>query len=95
MIDRHRLHNRQVRHDRTPVLEDLVVGEQLTGRVNHWNPARGYGFVDVDGRRCRGIFCHITKVVTRTDLEVGDRVTFVVGTDRDGRLAAHDVRLIS
>lgn len=56
-----------------------------------WDDDRGYGFIEADGSRDR-VFVHIKsigEIAIRPRL--GDRVSFVLGTGRDGRPAAEDV----
>lgn len=60
-----------------------------TGRVKWFNDSKGYGFIknDSDGR---DIFVHYTSIIgnsSKKSLEVGDRVTFSVGTSRKGDAA--------
>lgn len=63
-----------------------------TGQLAAWNDERGFGFVEEDdGGR---LFLHVSsirRIATRP--RIGDRVSFVTGTGRDGRPAAMDVMI--
>lgn len=63
-----------------------------TGVVKAWNPDRGFGFVQRDG--APDLFLHI-KAFPRgaSDPLVGDRVTFEVEVQPDGRARAAQARL--
>jgi uncharacterized membrane protein YsdA (DUF1294 family)/cold shock CspA family protein len=63
-----------------------------TGVVKAWNPERGFGFVQRDA--APDLFLHI-KAFPRgaADPEVGDRVTFEVEVQPDGRTRAAQARL--
>jgi uncharacterized membrane protein YsdA (DUF1294 family)/cold shock CspA family protein len=56
------------------------------GHITEWSRARGFGFVESDGRR---IFLHHRDFAGKHKApEVGDRIRFVLGTDRQGRPCA-------
>jgi uncharacterized membrane protein YsdA (DUF1294 family)/cold shock CspA family protein len=58
----------------------------LTGKILEWNGARGFGYLEHEGRR---IFLHIRDFTERPRTpEPGDPVTFVLGSDRQGRPCA-------
>jgi cold shock CspA family protein len=58
----------------------------LSGKIIEWNGTRGFGYVESEGRR---IFLHFRDFAERSKVpEVGDRVTFVLGADRQGRPCA-------
>jgi uncharacterized membrane protein YsdA (DUF1294 family)/cold shock CspA family protein len=57
-----------------------------TGYITEWNRERSSGYIESDGRR---IFLHIHDFADRRRLpEVGDRVSFVLGADQEGRACA-------
>jgi CspA family cold shock protein len=61
------------------------------GKVRHWNPDRGYGFIECDDGT-GDVFVHIRDVRANVDaLEIGQRVKFEVGNDRTGRPRATNV----
>lgn len=65
--------------------------EQLTGQIIEWNEAKGYGFVD-DGRL--RVFAHIRDFIERPHRPgPGDKVTYMLGTDRHGRVCAQSIYL--
>jgi uncharacterized membrane protein YsdA (DUF1294 family)/cold shock CspA family protein len=58
------------------------------GELIEWNDARGFGFIRPDDGSPR-LFVHISqigRIATRP--RVGDRVSFSIGSGRDGRVAA-------
>jgi len=58
----------------------------LSGRITEWNRERGFGYLDNDGQR---IFLHIREFKERhKQPEVGDAITFVMGSDQQGRPCA-------
>jgi uncharacterized membrane protein YsdA (DUF1294 family)/cold shock CspA family protein len=64
----------------------------LTGRIVEWNGARGFGYLSYGGRR---IFLHIRDFTERPRTpEPGDPVTFVLGTDKQGRSCAQQATLL-
>ena len=57
-----------------------------TGQINDWNPDRGFGFLESDGRR---VFLHAKDFAEHYKApEVGDRVNFKMGVDKQGRPCA-------
>lgn len=59
-----------------------------TGQIVNWQKHRGYGFVESNGRR---IFLHIRDFAAyHKDPEVGDQITFELGTDAHGRPCAQN-----
>ena len=57
-----------------------------TGRITDWNHDRGFGFLESDGQR---IFLHAKDFAEHYKLpEVGDRITFKMGVDKQGRPCA-------
>ncbi|MDI1248421.1 MAG: DUF1294 domain-containing protein [Lacunisphaera sp.] len=58
----------------------------LTGRILEWSGARGFGYLEHEGRR---VFLHIRDFTERPRTpEPGDPVSFVLGADRQGRPCA-------
>lgn len=59
---------------------------ELTGRIVEWNEARGYGFLEANGKRA---FLHINEFAERHKRPaVGDSIQFELGTDAKGRSCA-------
>ncbi len=57
-----------------------------TGQITDWNPDRGFGFLESDGRR---VFLHAKDFAEHYKVpEVGDRVRFKMGVDQQGRPCA-------
>lgn len=71
--------------------QPLSVGAQLVGTVCNWTP-RNFGFIKVAA--AENVFVHSTGLLESHELRVGDRVRFVVGEDRQGRLCATCVSLL-
>lgn len=66
--------------------------ERLKGTLVDWNDDRGYGFIEpaAGGRR---VFCHIRAFSIRVKRPIsGDRVTYLIATDKQGRPQATSVR---
>jgi cold shock CspA family protein len=55
---------------------------QHTGIIVFWNPAKGYGFVQAEGR---DIFVHISE--TYRDLQLNERISFVPYSRTNGTAA--------
>lgn len=71
---------------------DAVETATLTGTVRSYNGEKGYGFIrreDHEGER--DIFVHVTGIIGRQPLTVGQRVTYRIGADRERRPCAVDV----
>lgn len=65
--------------------------QNITGRITEWNEAKGYGFVD-DGKQ--RVFAHIRDFTERPHSpQPGDKVTYTLGTDRQGRTCALSIHL--
>jgi CspA family cold shock protein len=67
----------------------------MRGSVKNWFSERGFGFLKPDDGSA-DVFCHIKSVKSVTQqLHPGDVVEYDVRpNERDGRLAAVDVRVI-
>lgn len=71
---------------------------RLRGFVRKWDEARGFGFIEPDGkeRGAKDIFCHFTALEKngpgRRNLAEGDRVEFSVEQTEKGPQAV-EVRL--
>ena len=68
-------------------------GEQ-TGSVVTYFEAKGFGFLRPDDGG-RDIFFHVSRLAEglATDLRPGARVTYELGMDRTGKMAASSIRL--
>ncbi len=65
-----------------------------TGRVNNLAQEQGYGFITPDGGG-ENIFFHIRDVIDSDELPpAGQEVSFVIGTGKENRPAAKNVRLL-
>ena len=61
------------------------------GIITEWNEAKGYGFID-DGKH--RVFAHIRDFTERPhNPKPGDKVTYSLGTDRQGRTCAQRINL--
>jgi CspA family cold shock protein len=70
-------------------------GRRHTGTVKWFNSDKGYGFVDVDGRD--GDVFLGRGAIERGDIpepEPGDRLSFVIGVDRQNRPRAEQLARI-
>lgn len=67
-------------------------GNLVRGRLVEWHDAKGYGWIEARGKR---MFAHI-KEFERGQLRpvAGDEVTFMSGTDEQGRPRATQIRLL-
>lgn len=64
---------------------------RTTGRVTHWNPDKGYGFITPDDGGAR-VFAHISAFQSRIPPpRLNDEVSYLLGADRDGRPRADRV----
>jgi uncharacterized membrane protein YsdA (DUF1294 family)/cold shock CspA family protein len=67
-------------------------GVGLKGRLAQWDDAKGYGWVEAEGRR---VFAHIKEFERGQRRPVaGDEVTFTAGADAQGRPRATAIRLV-
>lgn len=70
---------------------ETPVDTTRTGVITEWNEAKGYGFVD-DGKQ--RVFAHIRDFTERPhNPHPGDKVTYTLGTDRQGRTCAQSIML--
>jgi cold shock protein len=67
-----------------------------TGTLKMWKADRGFGFIKDDSGG-PDMFLHISALqsagIDPDDIRKGDRLTFDVESDRDGRTKASNVRL--
>lgn len=71
--------------------ESPPAGARVEGVVVEWNDARGFGWVEVEGKRS---FAHIRDFGKRPRRpKVGDEVSFVLGKDPKGRDCATHLRI--
>jgi len=65
------------------------------GTVKWFNPAKGFGFIAPEGEG-KDIFIHISALERGgiTGLAEGQKIEYEVGTGRDGRTAAENIRLV-
>ncbi len=66
--------------------------DRLQGVVYTWKSVGAYGFIAVP-KVPSGVFVHYLDVEGRRELNPGDRVTFQLWQDKDGRQKAIAVRL--
>jgi len=58
----------------------------LSGQIIEWNSDRGFGYVESEGHR---IFLHVRDFAKKHKMpETGDRITFEMGQDKQGRPCA-------
>ena len=67
-----------------------------TGRVKFFNPDRGFGFITPDGGES-DVFVHISavEVAGMDTLVAGQLLAYDIGTARDGRSKAINLRLLN
>jgi len=67
-----------------------------TGRVKFFNPDRGFGFISPDGGES-DVFVHISAVEAAgmDTLVAGQLLAYDIGTARDGRSKAINLRLLN
>jgi cold shock CspA family protein len=66
------------------------------GCVTYWNPERGFGFVKPDDGIGDSRFVHFSQIrkTGLSELSRGQRVSYALGPDRNGRAMAVNVELI-
>ena len=64
---------------------------EQAGVLQSWNDDKGFGFIQPDNGSAR-VFVHISAVRGERRPELGDKVLFVPGKDRDGRPRAEHMR---
>jgi|tagenome__1003787_1003787.scaffolds.fasta_scaffold17975042_1 CspA family cold shock protein len=62
------------------------------GVVKRFDPGRGFGFLSSDDG-ARDLFFHVSSVLNSASPRVEQRVSFDIGTSRDGRQCAERIRL--
>jgi CspA family cold shock protein len=68
--------------------------ERHAGLVKAWRDDKGYGFVKPDAGG-NDVFVHVSNVRDQQPLSRGDRVSFVLGVNRNnGKSEAKEVELI-
>jgi cold shock CspA family protein len=73
----------------------MSVQAKLTGTVKNYFEEKGFGFIIGAGDRVE-LFFHIRDVVSgEYEPCKGDRVTFVIGTGKNGRQRAQQVEILS
>lgn len=65
---------------------------RMVGKVKNYNTDKGFGFLQTDDG---DLFFHISQVVDRGEVQVGERFEFQLGEGRDGRPAAVNLRVVS
>lgn len=67
----------------------------MEGQVIHYNDEKGYGFISVEGQH-GNVFFHISECdeMDTANVPVGICVAFDMGTSRDGRSVAINVKEI-
>jgi cold shock CspA family protein len=65
---------------------------QKAGVIKFFNKARSFGFIRPDGEDGE-VFLHAAHVVGGWAVSPGIRVRYSIGTERDGRKCAVDVRM--
>ncbi len=63
------------------------------GEIVHWDSGKGYGFVRPHGGGVN-VFTHIKDVDGNVEPELGAVVRYELGTGRDGRTCATNVRVL-
>jgi cold shock CspA family protein len=66
---------------------------RVTGTVQWWSAAKGFGFARVEGRD-GDVFVgsKACEAAGGPEPQVGDRLTFTIGADSQGRPRAEDIR---
>jgi cold shock CspA family protein len=76
--------------ERLPPSRDATTRKREIGTISSFDPIRGWGFIARDGDR--DLFFHVDCFNGKPGiLRAGDRVGYVVGRDRVGRLCAQRI----
>jgi CspA family cold shock protein len=68
---------------------------RLQGAIKFWNSEKGFGFASRDDGGT-DVFCHINEVNSDVDdLLRGARIEFEIGTGRNGKSEAKNIRVIT
>lgn len=73
-----------------------IVGKtaMLKGKVSQWNDEKGFGFIEVEGKKTR-IFFHVSSLKNRQHRpSVGEDVVFQASKDQQGRIKASTVAVL-
>ncbi len=66
--------------------------EKLIGTIKFWNERRGYGFIIMDDGS--EVFGHDRQLQGEWVPNTGDKVEFIMGTDRKGRVTAGQIVIL-
>lgn len=61
-----------------------------SGKIKHWNQAKGYGFIDVDNQS-EDVFFHVSKARLSQPISVGQSVYFTSERNAENQLRATEV----
>lgn len=72
------------------------MSQELSGTVEWFRHVKGFGFIAPDGGG-KSLFVHHTGLVMEgyRAVDAGQRVTFVVAEDKNGRPQARSVRVVA
>jgi cold shock CspA family protein len=76
------------------MVNQLADKERFHGRVRMWDDRKGFGFVLGD-HGVLGLFVHVSDLMNRGELSVGDQVEYGMGQDRGGRPKALEVYVLT
>ncbi len=68
-----------------------MIKDRFTGKIKYWNGRKGFGFIQPD-HDDKQVFVHIRAFTYRKYRPtVGQAVSYVIATDKQGRTRAEDV----